>query len=376
MSLINKMLQDLDERRPEGTTGPVFHAQIRAVPESEGLHPAWWVVIGLIALIIGFAAWLWRHQSYLKAKAVPPLILQAQLPLKLAPSLTSMPPDPHERSGVLQQPAAVPEAEKALPKIVELKKEVGQQGRATDPDLTRSRLVLPLATAMAEVPPTSMKDKTVPSKASAPSLPDSISSIPAKQIKELTQQQRAENEYRSAASLMQQSRSAEAMSALEQALVLDPKHVAARQTLVGLLLDTKRPDEAMRRAREGLNVDVSQVGLAMIVARLQIDKGELEPALVTLQRSATYAGDRADYQSFLAALLQRAERHKDAVTHYLIAVRKAPQNGVWWMGLGISLQAESRDPEAQEAFGRAKASGSLSPELQAFVEQRLAQLQR
>jgi MSHA biogenesis protein MshN len=43
------------------------------------------------------------------------------------------------------------------------------------------------------------------------------------------------------------------------------------------------------------------------------------------------------------------------------------------MGLGISLQAENRLAEAQEAFNRAKASHTLSPELQAFVDQQLKQ---
>jgi MSHA biogenesis protein MshN len=46
------------------------------------------------------------------------------------------------------------------------------------------------------------------------------------------------------------------------------------------------------------------------------------------------------------------------------------------MGLGISLQAEKRNAEALEAFQKAKAVGTLSAELQAFVERRLGQLSR
>ena len=44
------------------------------------------------------------------------------------------------------------------------------------------------------------------------------------------------------------------------------------------------------------------------------------------------------------------------------------------MGLGISLQAENRTADAHEAFARAKATNTLTPELQAFVEQKLQQL--
>ena len=69
-------------------------------------------------------------------------------------------------------------------------------------------------------------------------------------------------------------------------------------------------------------------------------------------------------------------RHKEAVQHYQAAVRMAPNAGVWLMGLGISLEAEHQLSEAQEAFRRARGSNSLNPELTAFVDQRLRQIQQ
>lgn len=46
------------------------------------------------------------------------------------------------------------------------------------------------------------------------------------------------------------------------------------------------------------------------------------------------------------------------------------------MGMDISLQAENRLQEAQEAFQRAKASNILNPDFQALIEQRLKQIKR
>ena len=145
-----------------------------------------------------------------------------------------------------------------------------------------------------------------------------------KQVKDLSPQQRAENDYRKAATLIQQGRAAEAIGVLEQALQLDPRHAAARQTLVGILLENQRQGEAVRKLREGLNLDPNQPGLAMILARQLVEQGELQSAVDALRSTLPYALERADYQAFLAALLQRQANHKEAIEHYLAALRKSP----------------------------------------------------
>jgi MSHA biogenesis protein MshN len=48
---------------------------------------------------------------------------------------------------------------------------------------------------------------------------------------------------------------------------------------------------------------------------------------------------------------------------------------VWWLGLGMSLQATNRPAAAQEAYRQARATGTLQPDLAALAEQRLKQLQ-
>ena len=147
-----------------------------------------------------------------------------------------------------------------------------------------------------------------------------------------------------------------------------------RQTLVGLLIEAKRGDEAALVLQNGLVIDPRQPAMAMLLARLQIEHGAT--GIETLMRSLPYAKGDADYHGFLAGALQRAQRHREAIEQYQAAVRSAPGNGVWWMGLGISLQAEKRAPEAVEAYARALATGTLSPELRTFVERRLDQSRR
>ncbi len=112
----------------------------------------------------------------------------------------------------------------------------------------------------------------------------------------------------------------------------------------------------------------------MVLARLQLEKGG--PALETLMTTLPYAGGSAEYQAFLAGVLQREQRHTEAAQYYREALKLAPRNGVWWMGLGISLQADMHLPEAREAYRRARASNGLSPELQAFIDRKIDSLSR
>jgi MSHA biogenesis protein MshN len=190
----------------------------------------------------------------------------------------------------------------------------------------------------------------------------------------MTSQQQGENAYRRGLAALQEGRVQEAITSMEQAVFLYPRHDSARQTLVGLLVENKRNDEAVRHLQLGLGLDVKQPQLAMLLARLQIEKGG--PAVETLQRTLPYARGNADYLAFLAGALQRAQNHREAAEQYQAALKLQPQNGVWWMGLGISLQADKRNADALEAFNRARSSGNLSPDLQAFVERRLQQLAR
>jgi MSHA biogenesis protein MshN len=130
----------------------------------------------------------------------------------------------------------------------------------------------------------------------------------------------------------------------------------------------------MRQLQAALAIDARQPALAMLLARLQLERGG--PAIDTLMRTLPYAAGNGEYHAFLAGVLQREGRVHEAAEHYQSALKRSPGNGVWWMGLGIALQADKRDAEAVAAFARAQASGTLSPELQAFVERRLGQLGR
>ncbi len=414
MSLINKMLQDLDAR---GTPGAdAFPSQIRPVARERAALAdrvdARTVALALggtaAACAVAALAWFgWGHLRQTQAAAPPVAVAPAavQPPAAAAKPAQGMSSTitvgPANNAAAQPVPASAPVAGAAPSEPAHVPAPKTVSGYEPDSEEARAARQAIMAELQSRVAPAGVQAAAPAhgskresarearreakreaarrklAEAREPKQPAPAKAAGAKEARTLQGRQesgtqRAEGEYRHALNALQDGRMTEAVAALEQALKLDPAHDAARQTLVGLLIEAKRTDEAIRHLQTALSLDARQPALAMLLARLQIEGGG--NGIDTLTRSLPYAGNNADYHAFLAGALQRQQRNREAAEQYQAALRTAPGNGVWWMGLGMTLQAEKRNAEALEAFQRARASDTLSAELQAFVERRLQQL--
>lgn len=404
MSLINQMLKDLDNRgsgaaQPGSGAAP---SPVRAVQESRGKNSRLMVLVLVLLLVLGGAAgwYFWQKPAAPQVKPVPaPQAAQIEMPKPPVPTVAANTPEVPlaPASGISP---STPQVAVSAPVAASATSPASPAPAPTSVKPTASKEAHSVTAVPAQPKPRSPEAPApVPAdKAMKLSLSNTLNSIaapeprqpraaskgakkrggaadaPGVQIKETTPHQHAENAYSNAISMISAGQKSEAISALETILLSHPKHAAARQTLVGLLLDAKRPGDAARVLEEGLTLDPKQTGMAMILARIQIEQGGSAVALATLQRSLPHAVNRPDYLAFTAAMLQREKRHREAITHFAHAVRLAPQNAHWWMGYGVSLQAEGQPKEARQAFVRARDLRKLTPELQAFVEQKIRQI--
>lgn len=185
-----------------------------------------------------------------------------------------------------------------------------------------------------------------------------------------TAHERAEAQYQRGIAAHQQGQFADASSSYAAALREEANFHPARQALGGLLIAQGQAAEAQSLLNEGLVRAPGHAGMSMMLARLHAERGEWQRA-IDIAEAAAIASPTAEDLAFKAAVLQRLQRHAQAAEHFAAALRIAPHNGVWWMGLGMSLAAEGHGNTAKEAFNRARASGNLSPELVQYVEQQL-----
>lgn len=361
MSLVNKMLRDLDARRAapgERTALPSAVTPLAARSEVPASRWPWLVLPA--AVVLGLVAW-WLGTP--APAATPAMTAAPAMPVPPAASPVSAP----------AATDAVPPASASESAAPSLKLDVDLEmlppvRQATTRRETREA---PPA-ASSPPPPPSAKPPVTASPRDVPALaaPSGEARI-EKQARLPTAAERAEAEYRRGQLAQRQGQGDEAVARYQSALGEQPEHAAARQSLAALLIDMRRLDDAEEVLRKGLDFPSLRLASVTALARLKVERGQSPAALDLLLKHAA-AGERsADFQGFVAALLNRAGRHHDAVERYQSATRLAPNEGRWWAGLGIALEAEGKGAEAREAYQRARGLPNLPAELAQHIDQRL-----
>jgi MSHA biogenesis protein MshN len=189
-----------------------------------------------------------------------------------------------------------------------------------------------------------------------------------------TPEELAENAYREAARLAGANNAPEAERRLKALLAGQPRHVKARELLVSLQLDTGRWLEAQDSLEQGLTQMPEHNAFRYQLARLYLEHGAEAQSLALLERARAEGRSDAELHAFLAALYQRAGRHADATKSYQDALALRPAEGKWWLGLGISLEAQQSNAAARDAYKRALETGRLVANLASYAEDRLKAL--
>jgi MSHA biogenesis protein MshN len=393
MSVINQVLNQLEQR---GAHHVAEQAMVRAVPQARRNTSLQWLAFGL-AVLGGIAVWQWvqARKPVATAASIAPKVTQGlphpegagsntgadELDKLTLQHQTSQPDAPVSGGAVAYMPASRLSFElSSVPLPSTIRHEPKQSlndgnGTAAIPHAAAKPSRKPVKKPARKTTKKTVKKtaKTAPTKTAVAEVaaPAPDGALPMKQI---SPKQLSDAEFRKASALLQQGRIADAMSGYEAALRLDADNDAARQALVALLLESKRGKDAERVLQERLKGRPDHTRFTMMLARLQVERGAVAEATSTLEKALPYANSQAGYQAFLAALLQRQNRNDEAIAHYQVALQLAPNNGIWLMGYGISLQALKHNAAAKVAFQHALDTRTLSPDLQAFVRQKLKEL--
>jgi hypothetical protein len=374
VSVINKMLRDLDQRQaPQARAGAqpgdlaVRRGTASVGPSSAPAQTAGRlsirivaVVLLLLALMLGGAYWIWQRSSQVGAPAVKAATVAQQDPsTKLAFSTTlETAPATNVATHLVPAPVPAPAENPARTSVLAITKVASESIKiAVEPT---SKHELP-AKATGNKP--ALSNANVPGSQVAVDVPTVLANTsPAISPPTAASTIAAADSQAGSARQLQAGRDALAQA---QSLWNAGSRDAANELLQHAL------SIAERSAGSAPTPATTQLlaTLAREQARIQIAEGRPQAALDGLSRLESVLGQDADAWAMRGNAAQRLGRHQDSVKAYTAALQTRPNEQRWLLGAAVSLAALGQAANASDMAAKARAQGPIGKEVQTYLRQ-------
>ena len=387
MSVINQMLKDLERRQPGSEDAAVYVAPVR--------QQGWWMLVltllcTLALAILGWRTWIYWQQSQRAAQPTARVVespVQASASAAVTPIVSSALPamastavptassegaanvlaaSPARVSSPAQTPVPADEAQPAS----------GAQADETQADENQvdEGLADEAIPSDEELQPDLYAELAAEQDAEdAPAAPRKPGILKIETV-ELSASELAALAERKATTAMAKGQMQEAQDSYYEVLAHDPHNQGAREQLAGLLYGAGRLAEASQVLEEGLRLDPAQADLRLLLARVAIGSGERQKALDWLTGYQPELAGNLDYYATWAGLAQELGQPARASELYVRLLRQQPDQGRWWLGLGVAEDGQGHRQRALDAYRNAQLHGNLGEASTQWLEQRIAQL--
>ncbi len=279
-----------------------------------------------------------------------------------------------EIQGLIRQVSMVPQAD-ALKLLVDTDAQadlIGIQGEQAADGTYLLSIVFQSGTTVA----VAQQNKVAEVKAvTAPAVPAVVVPLPEVQNAARVTPQ-GKSAYELGLQQLKESKLLAAESSFAQELLGNPQHVEARLQLFALLVQRSRLDQAEQVVREGLALDGQEYRLRKAYARLLVERQQVQSAIdLLVQRPLPAVAEDLEYFALLAGLLQDRGDFIQASGIYQQLLQVRPQQAIWWLGLGVSLEQSGDRSGALDAYRRAQRLPGLRNDLQQFISSRIELMQ-
>lgn len=394
MSVINKMLQDLDKRQQGHELSNVIQPQVQYLARSNSYFNG--LLFCVFSLLLGGGV-VYGWQTFMATSAeASPTLTNEHNPLISIPT-ASVPVDSvawNATSASLDTvatPVKVTTAARA---------KIGSNVQITTPVIVAKLTAKQLAVPVPDLEPeTDLEPEHEQESESDMSLefvddmpakdsrnqPDSISAVAANAAPKtqgkmavtevtLTPQQLANKRFALANEAQKDGQLNRAIDYYEQTLALDPGMHEARKQLAALHYGLNQLAQASDLLQQGLILYPQEVDFALLLARVQQASEQPSLALVTLTHipdTHPLARQKWMAQSDIA---QKSGQFPLAEQAYRQLLQQEPLQAKLWMGLAYALDSQQQFTQARQAYRTALGHRGLSTQASAFIEQRLTQL--
>jgi hypothetical protein len=375
MSVINKMLRDLDLRQtaqtplasgaPDASQGVASQTPLRQGTASIGRASGAthslsrrWVWIGLLGFVAvaGAAGWFWIETnpgSFSGDVASAPAVATPAPPVASAPAAAVAPiapaatPPESTPSTPGDSVAVVAVADpNVVPGTMVLRMEESLSARrALDALLsTPAPSVVAPARVSAPTPAPTPNRPPIAVVAKAPAVAAPVESPPAVQ--------------------RQQQAGGDAIAQVQNLW-----NSGSRDAAIELMQQSIAVAERAAKSGGGSNSGSVLIPLVREMARMQLAEGRFGAVWEMLTRLEPQLGNQPDLWAIRANAAQRLGRHQDSVHAYMTALQSRPDEQRWLLGTAVSLAALGQTSSAAEMAEKARAVGPVAKDIATYLRQ-------
>ncbi|MEX1222883.1 MAG: tetratricopeptide repeat protein [Idiomarina sp.] len=382
MSVINRMLRDLDQRQkhPQSNAGP---AAIAPLPRRKLLLVVWLVIAVILAGLVFYFSWQQTNEQ-------PGQIAQQREPAELvnAEQLAPVAAEPQPQQRESSNPNGSSEALLAADSTSQSPDSgsVAAKNSASQPtaDTTGQLATVPeppasdpagsaaartTATMVPQTEPTTPSTTSVatPADTSEPSL--SVRRV------QLSPAQLAARNLEKAEEAFSKGQQQQGQELLEQALTVQPLNTVVRERLAAYWYGRGYGNRALAILQQGIQLQPQAADLKLLLARMY-QRLEMPADALEVLKSMTLSAERSrEGLSIRAELAWKAADYAQAVTDYQALTQAMPGNARWWLGLALALDDSGAAMEAVGAYRKALQIGGFTAATNLYIQERMTQLQ-
>ncbi|OZB03625.1 MAG: hypothetical protein B7X54_09500 [Idiomarina sp. 34-48-12] len=365
MSVINRMLRDLDQRQQQNSR----HTYTPAAVAPQPIHWAWIVGILVVSLavIIGALNLWWMYSSNsapIEVESTPTVeTTPAELRQAIATSEELVAETTEKATADANKPKAIVDVA-ALPKAQDsMQAEVQPKQPVVNPE----PIAVQVSTeAESTAEPTPKVTKKQPAT-------NSSNSFSVERV-QLSPQQLADTNLSKAREALQKGEQARGQELLEKALVVKPDHVQVRSELAAYWYGRGLTSRATTLLQQGLDLKPQQTEWQLLLARIYERIGRIEQAYNVLSVIPMQAPETPELLQLRASSATQLGYFSEAAADYT-ALAVQTGEGRWWLAAAVAHEDASNIEAAVRSYRQAIQQPDLGQDARLYIEQRLAVLE-
>ena len=382
MSVINRMLKDLDQRQQTARTQTYTPAAVAPQP----IHWIWIIVTVLFsaAVIIGGLNLWWMYADK-KQHDQEPVQVTEVTPATAGDTAKEtgkvVQQDPileQPQTEVIEQPESPVQSPvknqaivdvSALQPVAEAKPNLATEKLSNNKNATAS--ADPIERTAIDEPKT--ESKPAPSAKVVKKQPQNTGTLEVTRV-QLSPDELAANNLEKARAAFDKGNRTEGQTLLEKALVVKPDHVEVRSELAAYWYGRGMTTRALTLLQQGLDMRPQQAEWQLLFARILERIGRVEQAYTALLNISSDAPEAPELMKLRAAAATQLGYFNEAAADYTVLASQFGE-GRWWLAAAVAHEDGDNLEAAVRCYQQALQSRDLGSDARQYVEQRLAILE-